>query len=105
MAARPVGYCVRARHSMNQVEERVLDRSGGPLERLDLLAGASYAKAAMPSRVPTILVFDSGLGGLTVFREVTALIPGARYVYAADDAGFPYGRLGEAALEIGRAHV
>jgi glutamate racemase len=83
---------------MHQVEERVLDRSGGPLERLDLLAGASYAKAAMPSRAPTILVFDSGLGGLTVFREVTALIPAARYVYAADDAGFPYGRLDDAAL-------
>jgi glutamate racemase len=43
----------------------------------------------MPS--PTILVFDSGLGGLTVFREVVRLRPDARYVYAADDAFFPYG--------------
>jgi glutamate racemase len=40
---------------------------------------------------PTILVFDSGLGGLTVFREVVRLRPDARYVYAADDAFFPYG--------------
>ena len=40
---------------------------------------------------PTILIFDSGLGGLTVFREVMAARPDARYVYVADDAGFPYG--------------
>jgi glutamate racemase len=42
---------------------------------------------------PTILVFDSGLGGLTVFREVAQLRPAARYIYVADDAVFPYGRL------------
>lgn len=40
---------------------------------------------------PTILVFDSGLGGLTVFREIAAMRPDAQYVYAADDAAFPYG--------------
>jgi len=39
---------------------------------------------------PTILVFDSGLGGLTVFRAIAAARPDARLVYAADDAGFPY---------------
>jgi len=50
------------------------------------------------SSPPTILVFDSGLGGLTVFVEVVKRRPDARYVYAADDAGFPYGRLSEAAL-------
>jgi glutamate racemase len=47
---------------------------------------------------PIILVFDSGLGGLTVFREIVPLRPDARFVYAADDAGFPYGRLSEAEL-------
>jgi glutamate racemase len=41
--------------------------------------------------IPTILVFDSGLGGLTVFREVAKARPDARYVYVADDAFFPYG--------------
>jgi glutamate racemase len=40
---------------------------------------------------PTILVFDSGLGGLTVLREVVAARPDAHYVYVADDAFFPYG--------------
>src|SRR6266567_7355758 len=46
----------------------------------------------------TILVFDSGLGGLTVFREVAKVRPDARYVYVADDAFFPYGGRGEAEL-------
>lgn len=66
--------------------------------RIDLLAGASYNPAVMPSPVPTILVFDSGLGGLTVFSEVLKARPDARFVYAGDDAAFPYGRLGEKAL-------
>jgi glutamate racemase len=39
----------------------------------------------------TILVFDSGLGGLTVYREILAARRNATYVYVADDAGFPYG--------------
>jgi glutamate racemase len=47
---------------------------------------------------PTILVFDSGLGGLTVFREIAAARPDARLVYAADDAFFPYGGHSEADL-------
>lgn len=65
---------------------------------VDLLAGTTYNPAVMPSPVPTILVFDSGLGGLTVFSEVLKARPDARFVYAADDAGFPYGRLTEGAL-------
>jgi glutamate racemase len=40
-------------------------------------------------------VFDSGLGGLTVLREVVAARPDAHYVYVADDAFFPYGHHGE----------
>ena len=44
---------------------------------------------------PTILVFDSGLGGLTVLREVVAARSDAHFVYIADDAFFPYGHHGE----------
>ena len=43
----------------------------------------------------TILVFDSGLGGLTVLREIVAARPDAHYVYVADDAFFPYGHHSE----------
>ena len=35
---------------------------------------------------PRVLVFDSGVGGLTVFREIARARPDARFVYAADDA-------------------
>ncbi len=44
---------------------------------------------------PKILVFDSGLGGLTVLREIVRTRPDAYYVYVADDAFFPYGHHGE----------
>jgi glutamate racemase len=40
-------------------------------------------------------VFDSGLGGLTVLREIVGTRPDAHYVYVADDAFFPYGHHGE----------
>jgi glutamate racemase len=43
----------------------------------------------------TILVFDSGLGGLTVLREIVRARPDARYIYVADDAFFPYGHHSE----------
>lgn len=38
-----------------------------------------------------ILVFDSGIGGLTVLREARLLMPERGFIYVADDAGFPYG--------------
>ena len=47
---------------------------------------------------PRILVFDSGLGGLTVFAPIAAARPDATLTYVADDAFFPYGELSEAAL-------
>ncbi|MEH2625868.1 glutamate racemase [Bradyrhizobium sp. AZCC 1719] len=47
------------------------------------------------SSPPKILVFDSGLGGLTVLREIVRTRPDAHYVYVADDAFFPYGHHGE----------
>jgi glutamate racemase len=49
-----------------------------------------------------VLVFDSGIGGLTVLREARVLMPGRRFVYVADDAAFPYGAWDEPAL---RMHV
>jgi glutamate racemase len=39
----------------------------------------------------TILVFDSGVGGLSVLREARMLIHDHQFVYVGDDAGFPYG--------------
>ena len=55
----------------------------------------------MSDRRP-VLVFDSGVGGLTVLREMRVLMPGRRFVYVADDAAFPYGPWDEAEL---RTHI
>jgi glutamate racemase len=41
--------------------------------------------------MPTIAVFDSGFGGLTVLRALLPLIPEARFLYLGDTARLPYG--------------
>lgn len=43
------------------------------------------------SRGPTIGVFDSGVGGLTVLRSLLERIPDAAYLYFGDTARLPYG--------------
>lgn len=45
-----------------------------------------------------VLVFDSGLGGLSVLDELRELMPGASYVYVADSGFYPYGTRSEAQL-------
>lgn len=44
-----------------------------------------------PSTPPTIGVFDSGFGGLTVLRALIARAPQARYSFIGDTARLPYG--------------
>lgn len=51
---------------------------------------------------PIVLIFDSGLGGLTVAREIARARADAAYVYVGDDAFFPYSGRGETELV---AHV
>jgi glutamate racemase len=45
-----------------------------------------------------LLLFDSGIGGLSVLRAVRALLPAAPIVYVADNGGFPYGTKSEAEI-------
>jgi len=45
-----------------------------------------------------ILLFDSGVGGLSVLAPIRVLMPGLNIVYAADSAGFPYGTKTEAEI-------
>jgi glutamate racemase len=42
-----------------------------------------------------LLVFDSGVGGLSVLRPIRELIPNAPILYVADSAGYPYGTKSE----------
>ena len=45
-----------------------------------------------------ILLFDSGVGGLTVLEELRRVLPQAPVIYAADLAGLPYGEKSEAQI-------
>ena len=45
-----------------------------------------------------ILMFDSGVGGLSILAPTRLLLPQASYVYAADNGGFPYGVRSEAEI-------
>ena len=46
-----------------------------------------------------LLIFESGVGGLSVLAPIRALLPDAPIVYAADSAGYPYGTKSEAEIE------
>ncbi len=54
--------------------------------------------SSIPQTRPHVLVFDSGVGGLSVLREISALLPSVRLTYAADNGFFPYGAKPEDAL-------
>ena len=43
----------------------------------------------------TVLFFDSGMGGLSVYREAKKLMPDNHYLYCFDNAGFPYSEKSE----------
>jgi glutamate racemase len=72
---------------------RIVPEAGYRATLRSLLVGPSVTPRIM--RSPTILIFDSGVGGLTVFREIARARPDARFVYAADDALFPSGKVPE----------
>ncbi|KEY57178.1 glutamate racemase [Serratia sp. DD3] len=44
---------------------------------------------------PSVLIFDSGVGGLSVYQEVRQLLPDLHYIYAFDNVAFPYGEKSE----------
>ncbi len=54
------------------------------------------------TRVATVATFDSGVGGLSVFRHVVAMLPGTNHLYLADQAFAPYG---ERSLEAVRGRT
>src|SRR5690606_42026064 len=79
-------------------------RQGRLLHPTARMRAMTEARAARPEakgrdQLPgPVLMFDSGIGGLTVLREARVLMPNRRFVYIADDAAFPYGAWEEPAL-------
>lgn len=47
--------------------------------------------SASPSRPPEVLLFDSGVGGLSIGQNLRHRLPGVHLSFLADNAGFPYG--------------
>ena len=52
----------------------------------------------LPDPAAPVLLFDSGVGGLSVLDEVRRLLPEMPVIYAADNAGLPYGTKSEAQI-------
>jgi glutamate racemase len=51
-----------------------------------------------PDAAAPVLLFDSGVGGLTVLAALRVVLPQAPVIYAADNAGLPYGDKTEAQI-------
>ena len=49
----------------------------------------------MADSAPNVLIFDSGVGGLSILREVHQRLPHCRLLYACDNRAFPYGTKSE----------
>ncbi|WGE31500.1 glutamate racemase [Actinobacillus genomosp. 2] len=47
---------------------------------------------------PTILLYDSGMGGLTIYDAIRQTLPNAHYLYCFDNAYFPYSERSENVL-------
>lgn len=60
--------------------------------------GSAIASPAMADPAAPILLFDSGVGGLTVYDALRKVMPDAPVIYAADLAGLPYGNKTEAQI-------
>src|SRR5437588_6416394 len=59
--------------------------------------GSARTEFGLQANAP-ILFFDSGVGGLSVLEPTLKLLPNAPIVYAADSAGYPYGKKSDAEL-------
>lgn len=54
------------------------------------MAYSSRGRDAGP-RAPRVLVFDSGVGGLSVLAEIARRLPGVELAFTGDNRHFPYG--------------
>jgi glutamate racemase len=62
------------------------------------MRGLGHRPTTMTEPAAPILLFDSGVGGLTVYDALRQVLPQAPVIYAADLAGLPYGTKTEAQI-------
>lgn len=55
-------------------------------------------RCAVSASQPNLLIFDSGVGGLSVYQEIQQRLPSLNYYYFFDNAAYPYGELTESIL-------
>lgn len=48
-----------------------------------------------PPNTSSILIFDSGIGGLSIVDEISKALPNRQLIYVADNRLYPYGTLSE----------
>ena len=58
---------------------------------LNCCGSGRRCKAGEDMKTAPIAVFDSGVGGISVLKELVALLPGENYLYFGDSANAPYG--------------
>ena len=71
-----------------------------------MVIGDAFPRRSIPAKARgmAIGVFDSGVGGLTVHRELVARFPERDFIYLADQGNAPYGGLGgEKIVDLTRA--
>src|ERR1044071_1735979 len=54
---------------------------------------------AIPNKEAPIGIFDSGVGGLTVFRAIERRLPSESLIYLGDTARIPYGTRSRETIE------
>ena len=70
----------------------------------NVMNGADHKRDFLTMQPNPIGVFDSGVGGLSVLREIRALLPAEVLIYVADSAHIPYGEKSRQYIET-RARV
>jgi glutamate racemase len=71
------------RSTIRSIRQKVVQINGSVRRR--------GAGAASDNRARAIGVFDSGIGGLTVLKELVATLPAEDFIYLGDTARLPYG--------------
>ena len=88
----------------------LIDKTKGPCQiAADIVARPGFLGGRMqetPIQQRPIGIFDSGVGGLSVFKEVRKLLPFEAITYFADSGNCPYGsKTREEVLFLARKHI
>lgn len=85
---------ITANHSINIVKVRTdtfTDSSSVKMNEVDIKEVATQTGTTPNACNSPIGVFDSGIGGLSVYLHLARQLPAERYVYYADTLNVPYG--------------